>query len=128
MGFLHTPHPYQAKIGGEIYDTQNFLQLYAGAQTGIDLLNNPLHSLYIKAGMGYDGIDPRNQQEREEEISGMINALNINTGIRYQRTFHEKRFFSIIVRYNVIRYRTHGGSDLSGNVVTAGVGYGFYFH
>ncbi len=128
MGFLHTPHPYQAKIGGEIYDTQNFLQLYAGAHAGIALLNNPQHALYLKAGMGYDGIDPRNHQEREEEISGMINALNVNTGIRYQRKFQENRFFSIMVRYNVVRYSNKGGTDLSGNVVTAGLGYGFYFY
>ncbi len=127
VGFLHTPHPYQAKIGGEIYDTQNFLQLYAGAHAGIDLLNNPLHALYITGGIGYDGIDPRNHHEREDEIPGMIHALNLNTGLRYQRILEETKFLTIIIRYNLVGYRNKGGTDLSGNVVTIGVGYGMYY-
>lgn len=127
LGFLHTPYPYRAKIGGEIYDTRNFLQVYAGAHAGIDLLNNPQHALYLTGGLGYDGIDPRNHHEREEEIPGMINTFNLNTGIRYQRVLEESKYFTVIVRYNIVRYRNKGGTDLSGNVVTIGIGYGMYY-
>ncbi len=125
LGFLEAPQEYVAEIGGILYETTDFLQVYAGLNTGFDMLSNPRHSLYITGGIGYDGIDPRNNAEREEGVTGMIHALNINAGITYHRIFDEKRFFSIIVRHNFVDYRNNGGSDLSGNVVSIGIGYGF---
>jgi hypothetical protein len=125
LSFLEASQAYSAEIGSTNYETTDFLQVYAGLNTGFDMLNNPKHSLYITGGIGYDGIDPRNNTEREEGITGMIHALNINAGITYHRIFNENRFFSIIVRHNFVDYRNHGGTDLSGNVVSIGIGYGF---
>ncbi len=125
LGFLEAPQAYTAEIGGTLYETTDFLQVYAGIHTGFDMLSNPRHSLYITGGVGYDGIDPRNNAEREEGVKGMIHALNINAGITYHRIFEGNRFFSIIVKHNFVDYRNNGGSDLSGNVVSIGIGYGF---
>ncbi len=125
LGFLEAPQAYIAEIGGTLYETTDFLQLYAGIHTGFDMLSNPRHSLYITGGLGYDGIDPRNTAERDEGVTGMIHALNINAGITYHRIFEGNRFFSIIVRHNFVDYRNNRGSDLSGNVISVGLGYGF---
>lgn len=125
LGFLEAPQAYIAEIGGSLYETTDFMQVYAGIHTGFDMLSNPRHSLYITGGVGYDGIDPRNNAEREEGVTGMIHALNINAGITYHRIFEGNRFFTIIVRHNFVDYRNNRGSDLSGNVITVGLGYGF---
>ncbi len=125
LGFLEAPQTYISEIGGTLYETTDFLQVYAGVNTGFDMLSNPRHSLYITGGFGYDGIDPRNNAEREEGVTGMIHALNINAGITYHRIFEGNRFFSIIVKHNFVDYRNNGGTDLSGNVISVGLAYGF---
>ena len=129
IGFLNTPIHYEAVVDGELYETRNFTQVFLGIHGGINVFSDPVNAFYITGGAGYDGIDPLKHSHRQEDstdVSHMINSLNLNTGLTYKRIINERRFFSVMMRYNFLDYRNRGGSDLSGNAVTVGFAYGIH--
>lgn len=124
VGFGNTSQNYTVYINGQPFQTNHFQQVNIGTMAGIDLLNNPDYSIFLTGGFGYDGIDPISLADRETGIQKNIHSFNFNTGIMYHRRFEEQSVFSIIVRYNIVHYKNTRGTELSGNVVTFGMGYG----
>ncbi len=124
LGFGDTSRPYTTEIGGNHVSTNNFLQLTAGLQLGVDLLNSASHSLFMTGGLAYDAIDPTSAAEREAGLTGNLQTLNLNTGLTLHRRFERGNLFSIMVNYHIVNYDNPGGTDLSGNVLTFGIAYG----
>jgi len=124
LGFGDASRPYTTEIGGSYVSTNNFLQLTAGLQLGIDLLNSASHSLFMTGGLAYDAIDPTSTADREAGRTGDLQTLNLNAGITLHRRFDRGNLFSIMVNYHIVNYDNPGGTDLSGNVLTFGIAYG----
>ncbi len=124
LGFGNTSRPYTTEIDGQLVSTNNFLQVKAGFLAGIDLLSSPTHSVFVTGGLGYDGIDPTSQADREAGRTATLHSLNLNTGLTLHRRFDRGNMFSIMVNYNIVNYNNPEGTDLSGNVLTFGVAYG----
>ncbi len=128
LGFGDSSRPYTTEIGGNYISTNNFLQITAGLQAGIDLLDHPSHSLFMTGGLAYDAIDPTSTADREAGLTGDLQTLNLNAGITLHRRFDRGNLFAISVNYHIVNYDNPGGTDLSGNVLTFGVAYGIMTH
>lgn len=124
LGFGDTSRPYTTEVGGSFVSTNNFLQMTAGLQAGIDLLNRPGHSLFMTGGLAYDAIDPASTADREAGLTGDLQTLNLHAGMTLHRRFDRGNLFAISVNYHIVDYDNPGGTDLSGNVITFGVAYG----
>ncbi len=124
LGFGNTTQNYMVYADGEPHQTNHFMQVNIGMMVGVDLLNNPDYSIFLSGGFGYDGIDPISMADRLAGIEKHIHSLNLNAGLIYHRRFEEHSVFSIITRYNIVNYKNIRGTELSGNVITFGMGYG----
>lgn len=58
------------------------------------------------------------------DTSSILHSVNINTGLTYQLTFQSNHILSLMTRFGFVNYRNPGGTDLSGNIFTVGLGYG----
>ncbi len=124
MAFGAPRQSYEVVVDGQTYQTRNMMQFYIGLVAGIDLLNSEANSLFLAPGLGYDGIDPFSQADRDAGISKTLHSLNANASIIYHRRLDTRNIITVLLRYNLVNYRNRGGTDLSGNVITFGVGYG----
>lgn len=100
------------------------LQFHVGLLAGIDLLRSEANSLFLATGLGYDGIDPFSQSDRDAGLEKILHSYNLNASLVYQRRLENRNLVTLLIRYNVVNYRNSGGTDLSGNVITFGLGYG----
>ena len=129
LGFLNTPVEYQVIIDNEPYDTRTFTQVYLGLHQGFALLHRYPNALYFMIGIGYDGIDPVKHAHRQDDAfrgPDVIHSYNVNAGLSFKRVLESQHFLSFNIRYNLVNYKNRGGTDLSGNVITAGVAFGMF--
>ena len=129
LGFLNTPVEYQVIFDNEPYDTRSFTQIYLGGHAGLALLHQYPNALYLLLGMGYDGIDPIKHSHRSEEAfrgPDVIHSYNFNGGLSFKRVLESQHFIGFNIRFNLVDYKNKGGTDLSGNVITAGVTFGMF--
>ncbi len=119
-----TSEPYEFVAAGVSYESNHFIRVHAGLHAGVDLLNSLRHALFITSGIGYDGIEPLSMASVNNDTSSIIHSVNFNTGLTYQLTFQSNHILSLMTRFNFVNYRNQGGTDLSGNIFTVGLGYG----
>ncbi len=124
MAFGAPRQRYEVVVDGQSYQTRNMLQFHIGLLAGIDMLKSESNSLFLAPGLGYDGIDPFSQSDRDAGIGKTLHSYNLNAALIYQRRLETRNVVTILLRYNVVNYRNTGGTDLSGNVITFGLGYG----
>ena len=124
IAFSDAYRTYEVMVDNRLLKTNHFLQYNILGFAGFDLLRHRDFSFYPIFGGGYDGIDPLSRAQREEGLRKAIHSYNLHIGLIYHRRFENNNVFSIITRYNLVDYVNQGGTDLSGNVFTLGVGFG----
>ncbi|MCI0698050.1 hypothetical protein L0337_39360 [candidate division KSB1 bacterium] len=116
--FLSAKETYVVKREGGFESTKKFFGGYIGVEGGRELLRTRHHGFDLSAGMGFDGFDALDKNQQHDAVT--ISSFNFNLGLGYRYFSHEfqTKYIGMQVRYNFVRYATHGGSDLSGNTIS----------
>lgn len=113
---LKSANVYEVRHDGVLTPTDHFFGAYFGAEAGIEAIRIRRFELDLHGGLGYDGWE----SIKEGSDPNGISSLNINIG-GTMRMFYNKertRYLGIQGRYNIVKYGTGGGTDLSGNTVS----------
>ena len=103
------------------YTSDRFLGRYIGIDVGYVLTNLGNYELNVLGGIGYDGINNSGRPGDLDEQGASAHTLNLNFGVnqRFYLSDFGGTYLSLTVRYNIVNYDTHGGTDLSGNTISA---------
>ncbi len=113
-----------------LYSSGHFLGFYLGVDPNIAIYSSDAGKLEVFAGLGWDGIEALSTNDTEDEKPEYLNSFNLNVGFT-QRFFYGNRhnsYFAIQMRYNIVDYYTHGGTDLSGNTISINLLWGHFGH
>jgi hypothetical protein len=115
--FLKSKEPYAVKHGGVLDTTEYFFGMYLGGDVGYILSDSKQHRISLTAGIGWDVL---HTVEESDDTRKVLHSLNLNTGFKYQFFINKYHswYLGIQGRYNIVKYNTGGGTDLSGNVIT----------
>ncbi len=116
--FMNAEEEYVYREEGILDTTDYFFGMYAGVDIGYDLYTSGNHRFEVVGGVAYDGFQVRASESDYD--SHNISSLNLNFGVRYKlflSRYHDW-YVGLHGRYNVIKYGTGGGSDLSGNAIS----------
>lgn len=116
--FTSAKERYAYRDGNRLDTTNHFFGGYIGLDLGYELFTIGKQQFEIVGGAGYDGFDTRNSNDDQKGHS--IGSLNLNIGFRhklYVSRYHDY-YIGFHGRYNLVKYGTDGGSDLSGNTLS----------
>jgi len=128
--FLDTKDGYYVSINDSLIMTKYFFGGYFAMDSKIKLFRISNNEIDLLLGIGYDGWDTFNDAEKENYDGNGINTINLNAGIGYRLySFIFEGLVWIIspeLRYNWTWYgkSNRGGTDLTGNVITANLSIG----
>ncbi len=126
--FGRSPNVYQVYVNDSIWNTNYFFGGYMGVDLGFDLLQLKRSSLSLLGGVAFDGFDALkvSDQNSNNNINKSLNSLNLNFGLGYKYSINKFNYLGLDIKYNFVDYRNPRGTDLSGNVFTVNLVYGFY--
>jgi hypothetical protein len=123
--FLKPAEPYEVGVDGKAKITNSFLGGYFGVETGYECIRWKRFAIDLHGGIGYDGIDCFDS-DHYSHYKESVNSGNLNLGVT-PRVFINKtrtKYLGLQCKYNWVKYRTGGGSDLSGNTISVNLLYG----
>ncbi|MBD3401677.1 hypothetical protein GF420_02185 [candidate division GN15 bacterium] len=122
--FLESANEYVIRDGDKEDRGTSFLGGYLGADGAFEAVRSGRHTLSLIGGIGLDGFGPAGGED-DSETAG-VNSLNLNIGMTYRLAVSSDltRYIGVQGRYNVVKYGTGGGSDLTGNTISIAVMYG----
>lgn len=123
--FGSAKEPYTIVDGDNIGTTKRFGGGYVGGNMTYNIIRHGRYDAELFFGIGYDGFDDPRSDDDAETPHG-VNAFSKNFGLT-QRIFtsRDRVYWGIQLRYNMVSYRTGGGSDLSGNTLSLVLVYGY---
>ncbi len=124
--FLSANNRYEVMHDGELHSTDHFFGGYLGAEVGLEAIRVGRFGLDLFTGLGYDGWDAID----EGDVVKGIGSLNVNLG-GTARVFVNKtrsRYLGLQARYNMVKYGTGGGTDMSGNTISLHLVFGELFN
>ena len=124
--FLNARDSYVIRHADSLITTREFLGALIGLDCSFRLFSISDYSLEIFGGAAYDGFTAYTEDDGDDTEN--INAFNLSFGFKPMLyvTSDRSRYLGLLVRYNVVDYITHGGSDLSGNTLSINLVYGYY--
>ena len=125
-----SPHVYQIHANDSIWDTKHFWGAYFGFDFGFEMHRINNSSFDLIGGIAFDGFDALNVDDpySDDKITKSLNSLNLNVGVGYKYNINSGNYFGVDIKYNFVDYKNPMGTDLSGNVLTINLMYGFYFN
>jgi hypothetical protein len=116
LRFTKAREKYVYRQDGVFDTTDHFFGGYIGLDIGYELFTAGSSQFELLGGIGYDGFDTKNTDNNNQD-GHSIGSLNLNIGFRHKLFVNKYRDWYVGVqgRYNIVKYGTDGGSDLSGN-------------
>ncbi len=125
--FLKSQTPYLAKYAGTIKETDHFENVFLGLNFGYKLYQHQRQSIFINAGVAYEGLMTFKYNEDDDNDDNMLHTFNFNMGATYMYQFINHTYLALEAKYNIVRFKNTGGTDLSGNYFGINLIYGFKF-
>jgi hypothetical protein len=127
---LNAEQSYLVRHKDSLYETDNFFSIYLGLGPVLKVYSSQKISLEMFGGTGWDGIMALTADDIDEAEADYLNSLNVNVGftVRWHYGTRDTRYFGIQTRYNVVDFRTGGGTDLSGNSISINLVWGTMGH
>ncbi len=127
LKFVNSPNVYQVYLNDSVWNTNHFFGGYLGLDLSYELFKVKKNSFNLTGGVAFDGFDALSVKDQNSKvtISKSLNSLNLNLGLGYKYNFDEWHYLGIDFKYNLVDYKNSGGTDLSGNVYTINLVYGF---
>jgi len=125
--FINSPHEYKVFSQNTVQTTRHFLGGYVGVEVGREMWRKGKSELDVVGGIGYDGFEAIAEDVDAGIGSKSLNSLNINLGVGY-RYYYKKdsgQYLSLQPRINTVNYANKRGSDLSGNIISIRLIWGF---
>ncbi len=124
------PNFYTFRYEDSLYKTKRFLGLYMGIDGAFEVLRDKKGEINLLTGMGYDALSIN----YDKVVQLPIPSFNFNFGLGYRIFIPGKEhdmsikctYLNIQVKYNYINYQNHGGTELTGNALTASIIYGAF--
>ncbi len=123
--FSDAPNEYQTIYQNRLVTTNHFFGGYFGADFERTLFQRQKHQWELLGGIGWDGFDTVKTDQKNNEDGKSINSVNLNIGLGYKYFYHKNLFWALISKYNFVKYRNTGGTDVTGNTVTLGLVLGY---
>lgn len=125
IAFGNTRKDYQVVADQQLYNTRTFVGIALGLDFGLEVAKGKTTSLFIMPGLAYRGFESLNPDPETSDLPPrFIGSLSPNLAL-YLRNATPKGHFGIQARYNLVNFKNTGGTDLSGNVFTLGLVFGF---
>ena len=123
--FLDSKEPYMFEYQGNLKSTNKFQASYMGVELGYELFRSNHFEFDILGGLAWDALIP--VSEDKNQPVKRIEAFNSNValGIRYYFNQYSSKYLGFQLRNNFVHYKTEIGSDLSGDVVSLRLIFGF---
>ena len=125
LKFGKTPNTYQVYKNGIIWDTKHFFGGYIGLDAGYELFRLKNNGINLIGGIAWDGFDVLNEKvenSKDNKITKTINSLNMNIGLGYKFHFknrgYNQRYLGLDIKYNFVNYKNPNGTNLDGNTFT----------
>lgn len=127
LKFLNSPNAFQVVKNDSVWNTRHFFGGILGLDMGYDLIRPGKNHLRVLGGMAYDGFDvlSENTGNSDTKITKTLNSLNVNVGLGYAWQFNQTNCIGIECKYNLVKYKNTGGTDLTGNVWSVNLVYRF---
>ena len=115
---------YRVKVDNTIRSTGHYFGAYFGLEGTFEFLRVGQYASELLVGIGYDGFDAFAEND---DYQKSINSLNLNVGLagRFYTTETKSYYLGYQIRYNLVKYGTGGGTDLSGDAISFNLVFGF---
>jgi hypothetical protein len=124
--FIDSPNEYNIIYKGNSVSTKRYFRWYLGIEGGYEVFRKKRHEIDAIGGIAYDGFQAHHVKNADNDPDAVwVGTLNLNTGLGYRFYVKNFSFIGIDVRFNYTEYRNEGGTNLSGNVLTAALKYGW---
>jgi hypothetical protein len=123
---------YYARRKG--YDTPQLTNYYFGGYIGFDIGRDLIYyrgnELSLLTGIGWDGFDTFEDENKNDKVStaSTVGSLNFNFGLGYRHYFSNNTYIGLRLKYNVVNYTMNDVIDFTGNPITAQVAIGGLFN
>jgi hypothetical protein len=125
--FVDSPNSYQVILNDSLRTTNNFYGTYVGLDVGYQFFVFKNNSFDLIGGVASDGFTAIyiNIPDSDDNIRKRLESLNLNIGLGYKYFFNARRYLGLDIKYNFVDFENPGGTDLSGNVITISLKFGF---
>lgn len=123
--FIHSADSFYVLRADSLYHSRRYSSGYFGLDGTYALLKNRKHQWDLLGGVALETIGTLKveQKDDDDDITKSVYSPNINIGTGYKYWFN-RSYIGIDVKYNVLFFRNHGGTDFSGNAFTIGLVFG----
>lgn len=123
-----------------VHTSNTFTGLFSGVVVGCKLVGNTRNELALTGGFGYDFINllyiAPEDIDTQDPISKSPDCWSLNVGLNYKYFYSNRyksgkrrfKYIGVEVVYNLTQYNNIGGTDISGNTITAGIVLGGFSH
>jgi|GEM_PF-7071640 len=111
---------------GQIVESRHFIGGFIGLEVSRELFRRGRNEFSLLSGIGLDGFDTLRPAVTGEGGKSIF-AFNLNGGFGYRFYIppFESIYLNLQMRYHLVDYNNSGGTDLSGNVATLRLQFGF---
>ena len=123
----NTSRPYHVVVANQLYETKTFMGIAIGLDLGAEVVKGRNTSLFMLPGIAYRGFETLNTDPEHSTLpSKFIHSFSPNFGLYLRNKYSPRGHIGLQMRYNLVNFKNEGGTDLSGNLFTMGLVFGFY--